>query len=415
MQNTLTRTFTSDRSSVASTVSVNDNDKLKKVLCVIISVLSLIGFVLQAWQISVKFFEREVTSKLEITKSDIVHPPALAVCARLGDIDYQDGDFTGQELLDAVPEVADIFDGCTVRLPDSYLITSLNSSAECLEYITVLKYTRHRKICYRFSLKSPYLVQTYHHSAESPVIKGLLYKINLVNQIFTESYLFDIEFTSPGLNGDRFPSRTFAVGSRLYTGVATGQRPKTSFLTSYGLFTNHMLMAPYKSNCITYAERNDGVTSKDSCLEKCKSLATRERLQKVPFTTYVSQHMTDWLTIDILSAADLRNETLRRMFNDIEETCLRDSRCQYNNCYDETIVSHSLANHQTDEVEFEVHTSKDPHYESFMVPRLEFMDYAIYLASALGLWFGVTVLDTKKLAFSIRNRIVRGSYARRST
>ncbi|KAI1299317.1 hypothetical protein HDE_03885 [Halotydeus destructor] len=396
------------KTSVASIKPKQDESRSRTILNKVFLFFSIIGFIAQATQVSVKYFQREVISRLDINKTDAVYPPALAVCSRLGDIDFENGHFTGQQLLDAVPKVADIFDGCTMRLPDSYLILRLNSSKECLKHMTVLKYTRHRQICYRFMLKASYLIQSYRHSAQSLVTKGLIYQIRLVNQIFTESILFDIEFTNTYVG--RFPPVTFAVGARLYTGVATGQKPKTSFLTSYSLYTNHMLPAPYESNCITYFDRDETTSSKDGCIEQCKLRATRDRLQRVPFTTYISEHMTDYLGLAILSASDLRNETIRGIFNEIEKTCMRGTWCRYNNCYDEVFVTQPLIYRQTDRMEFEVYAPREPYYETYMYPRLEFLDYAIYLASSLGLWLGITVLDTRKIIMAIRKKIMRGEY-----
>ncbi|KAI1299316.1 hypothetical protein HDE_03884 [Halotydeus destructor] len=409
MQSPHSRIQPTYRTSAASIKSKQEESRVRNVLNNIFLFLSLIGFIAQATQISVKYFQREVISRLDINKTDSVYPPALSVCSRIGDIDYENNYFTGQQLLNKVPKAADIFNGCRMRLPDSYLILSLNSSAECLEHMTVLKYTRHRQICYRFSLQTPYLIQSYRHSAQSLVTKGLLYEIRLVNQVFTDSLMFDIEFTNTYPDRRLFPPLTFAVGARLYTGVATGQKPKTSFLTSYSLYTNHMLTAPYESNCITYYERYDGTTSRDSCVEKCKLEATMDRLRRVPFTTYISEYMTEYLDFDILSATDLRNETIRGIFNEIEKTCMGDTRCQYKNCYDEVIVTQPLIHRLTDKMEFEIYAPREPYYETYMFPRLEFLDFAIYLASSMGFWLGVTVLDTRKIIMTIRKKLMRSN------
>ncbi|KAI1299322.1 hypothetical protein HDE_03882 [Halotydeus destructor] len=391
----------------ASLKSKKEKSRLERVLRNVFLFVSVIGFATQAGQISVKYFRRGVLSKLVINVTDTVYPPAMSVCSRLGNIDYDNGHFTGQQLLDATPKAADIFNGCRMRLPGSYLVLDLNSSAECLKHMTVLRYTRHRQICYRFSLHQPYLIQHHRHTAESLVSKGLLYEILLVDKVFTEAILFDIEFTNTYPDRDLFPPLTLAVGDQLYTGGATGQN-KTSFLTSYSLYTNHMLMAPYESNCIIYFERHDHTTSKVSCIEKCKLLTTRDRLQRVPFTAYISENISDWLSTDILSPIDLRNDTLTRILDKIEMDCMKDVRCQHNNCYDEVIVVKPLITLEDDALKLQVYAPREPYYETYMFPKMEFLDYAIYLASSVGFWFGVAVLDISTAIVFFRNRLVDG-------
>ncbi|KAI1286298.1 hypothetical protein HDE_11191 [Halotydeus destructor] len=356
--------------------------------------IALLGFAYQSSEISVRYFQRDIISRLDINKTDAVYPPALHICSHLGYSELDD--LTIGSLLEATPTVSQAMSGCQLRIPDSYLKLDINSSVGCLDHMEAVKFTRHHQTCYRFSLDKKYLEQSYRHSAQSLVNRGLLYEIRLNKAIFKDMDEYDIEFTN-----NMFPPLTFTVAGRIYTDATAGIRPKTSFLTSYSLYTNHMLQAPYPSNCIWYTDRNAGTNSKAECVEKCKLTESIRLLDRVPFTAYISDTMANLQHMRILSISDLRNVTRAKIFSDIEERCMRRPECQHNNCFDELMVAQPLVHRRTNSIEFEVYAPREPYYETYMYARLVLLDYVIYLASSVGFWLGYAVLDTVNLVMAI--------------
>ncbi|KAI1299323.1 hypothetical protein HDE_03883 [Halotydeus destructor] len=360
----------------------------------------MLGFISQACQISSNYFQRDTISKLDINKSSTVIPPAIHICSRFGDIDYDADHLTPRQLLQATPTGSKVLTGCQLRIPGSYLKFSLNTSAECLQHMTAIKYTRQRQTCYRFGLHHNYLTQLYRHSANSLVDRGLMFEIRLDWSVFRKATYFDIEFA-----GHTFPPLTFPVPVRVYPDGATGLDPKTFFQSSYTYYTTRMLPPPYQSNCIFYGDRGDETNSKEHCIEKCRVQRMMQLLDQVPFTTYIADNVVGLQSKRILSATGLHNATVADLLKQIEEGCVTKRECRFNNCFDVLIVTQPMSHRRTGGLQFEVHTPKEPYYETYIYPRLVLLDYAIYLASAMGFWLGYAVMDTANVIFAIRNNI----------
>ncbi|KAI1283080.1 hypothetical protein HDE_12848 [Halotydeus destructor] len=363
-----------------------------RIICL---VFALLGLLQQSYEISENYFSYETTTLLNINKTSFLDMPALLVCFWSSDYSGRT-QVSGSDILRDIPAIEDIMIGCQIRQKGSYMMTSHKSVSKCLKSIKVIKFTRYHFKCYRFSVND-YRLHSYRHSDQSVMAKGLFYEIKLNKTYFEEVDYFDIEHTR-----NVWPPLSYSVPMTLDTDLYSGKM-KTKFLSTFSSFNVQSLPAPYTTDCIDY-DMLGKFSSKYDCIEKCKVEKSVAILDRVPFSAIIAESAAEYLNRTILSNRDFANLTLARIFNGIQESCRHAPQCRFSNCYDEIQVTHALSHKRTNDIEFNVHAPREPFFEIWILPRLDIIDYVIYLCSCISIWLGFSALDLRKLVLKILSR-----------
>ena len=147
-----------------------------------------------------------------------------------------------------------------------------------------------------------------------------------------------------------------------------------------------MLPSPYDTHCTKYFQWEE---LKKNCVNECLRTKSAKKFQKIPFTIIQDTPMN----MKHISGEDLENETFALQLKKIEETC--DWQCRWPACEVEYHTTRIQKEERGRDSVFSI-IVQAPGAPSITVrseARQAFREFAIYVTSTFGTWFGLSILN----------------------
>ena len=366
--------------------------------------LCLIGCVYQITKISLEYFSFKTTTKTTFQIDFNVNDPAIVYCTRYTDIldrtnykkygIYRQSRFnfteifsdntklTISDIFHLTPNPNDTIIDCEFRR-DEYNAKSYLRD-HCYSLFRVTKYLEGPFICYQFQTND--VNSNFKCDQAALAYHGLtvLYRISLNSRFLLSNTLKLISFTptniaNPILNlpliSRRFYSRPLRYGAN---------EPKKSkhnyFLISGDLYSITRLEKPYDTKCM----RNEEYTE-FACRRRC-NIAAFERHGYFPSTEYTVSP----LPIKHINTEALLNKTLLQDTKTQTDICRK--ICNQKSCSEWfSVTDVSSTEYLRDGLVSIISScSKRPVVIIQYLPRITLMEFAMYISSSLGIWFGVS-------------------------
>lgn len=356
------------------------------------------------------FFNYAINTQVRVELPSTLPLPALSVCFRISDIFNYDR--YGQSIrLDAEVEksigkngttvdqmndlmtIADTFKytpsnklmvSCVFRKPKSYDLHAINGS-DCLQYFNVTNFYLQEYLCYRIRLVK-FESQDYNYRSAAFALShaGILYSVSYNVSTFKKAMFMKIIL-------NEYDSRPFR--SSAYTSpVARLYNPQTElgrynyFTLTYYVVRNHFLPAPYRTKCVDY--EGLGIMDAEDCIKKCLKASSLDAFDRFPYSVLETEALSDKIfTIGLLK----RNATVTKLLYRYERKC--QSKCKQVGCTLSYTITQVTKDPNNDLMTFNIMIPQLPSYTIKFRPRMQFIEYFIYVLSCFGTWFGLSVLS----------------------
>ena len=247
--------------------------------------------------------------------------------------------------------------------------------------------------CYRLRLiKFDRQEYSYRAAAFALNHAGLLYSVSYNISTFEKTMFMKIILNEV----DPHPFRSSAYTSpvaRLYNKKTRLARYNYFSLTYY-IVRNYFLPAPYKTDCIDY--RVQGFIDAEDCIKKCLINSSLAAFDRYPYSVLEAEP----LNLKIFNVGILkRNETVSKMLYRLERRC--QLKCKKVGCFLRYTITQVTKDPDNDIMTFNVLIPQLPSYTIKFRPRMQFIEYFIYVLSCFGTWFGLSVLSLNPFKRSI--------------
>lgn len=357
----------------------------------------LTGCAWQIYYISDQYFAYDSVTQVKITRTHNYYPPVLTFCFYLRDVLNNSGEFLNiADCFNRTPTIATIIDHALIHDEFNFILNEVNATTY-EKFFKIEKLIKKNLICYsiRFHENIRFLLYYLVNGRTTPTIM----KLWINGTSFRTSDLFQIYLTSTK-DGARGMVGSFVAVDRKIFNSTTGEGDANLIQISYNSFTSIRLPFPYKTNCLDY--RTINFESKKHCFEDCLLKNTISRLGKVPFSVVVNEP----LDLQIISDADIKNSTFHKIRYSIEEECF--SKCEKSNCKEFSYTPKLISTIQEKDLIVYLNVADSPDIISEYIPRLSFVEYAIYVLSCISFWVAFSPLQ-----FLIENKVVNSVLGRK--
>lgn len=221
---------------------------------------------------------------------------------------------------------------------------------------------------------------------------GLLYSVSYNISTFEKALFMKIILNE----ADSRPFRSSAYTSpvaRLYNKKNQLARYNYFSLTYY-IVRNYFLSAPYKTNCIDYNKL--GFMDAEDCIKKCLANSSTAVFDRYPYSVLEEERLRFKIfNINILK----RNATVSKLLYRMERKC--QSKCKQLGCVLSYTITQVTKDPNNDVMTFNVLIPQLPSYTIKFRPKMQFLEYFIYVLSCFGTWFGLSVLSLNPCKQSI--------------
>ena len=291
---------------------------------------------------------------------------------------------TVTEIFKYTPPVSVIFSQCVVRYPGDY-DTSFFKPSECASAFNVSKYYVQEMICYKIKLISN---GRYHYGTTSSALAypGMAFEFGFDMKTFGEGPL-----VLPVVHqSERWPSSSmyFAPQIRRFSPVTNSTNRKDNyFFLTYQCIDNKRLPYPYKTNCDTY-ELIGG--SQDWCYKACLVKKTLENFNRFPFTEFIKESDSIDMNKKLINNFDWNDQNFTKSLKSYEAECNR--KCNQLDCEERFyLTKKEWSGSFETSIAFRVNLPSNPNYSIIYQPMMLFYEYATYVLSCLGIWWGVSI------------------------
>ena len=377
---------------------------VKKYVCKYIWVLCcLFGSLYQTVTISETYFKYPVSSQVTIKTETYFFIPAISFCFPTDevllqdlelDIDDHDNDqkdrSTGCGPLNSTDctmivynhySIATVMKNLTVKLQDYFdaLFFENNGAGKRVEDEETRKYLKiffkSGKKCIRININQKKKVNYDRISQRRFDLKYILSSINWKNMTEVNSTFFGIihQFN------------TFPRGH--YMSYFEGDQHKFDYSYTYKMIRTEFLPVPYFSKCVHYEDK--GLETREQCIERCvQHKLSKENSSWTDLQITITDFSDGKLFLQDTSSIPERNRTALFYNQGCRNKChLQCEQIRYiPNLLKQT------KNKGYDHFTFDLYVLEPSTIVSFS-PKLTFMEYVIYLASIISLWFGFVFLD----------------------
>ena len=378
-------------------------------------ILCLLGLIWQVYEVSVLYFKYDVVTRVSNDVPQNLQVPSFHACFRYADIvnfeqinqflgtnwtfdpvakDHilrMQRELTVRQIFDSTPSEANVLTSCAIREPKSYKISHVNDPQKCRKYFRVTKYIALEYVCYKYD----FLWDGKFKSSDFE-LESLAYTVRGPGNIFR---------ISPGGAFDHFIVSKFLVTNfNKYPHVSIGLAPLLErhnlkdfgyYLINYFSLNKQHLPAPYKTDCFDYTSIGEG--TQIECQQKCLKDQTLIAFNKIPFSII----QTEKIDNNILSYDDVIQQNISgklfKFFDMCNKKC-RQIECIERHLFDRiSIQSAIVANSAQNVTKFGnlgiyVYTPTEPSVNVTFIPNMESAEYATYLFSCFGTWFGLSVI-----------------------
>ena len=376
---------------------------MNKLLRRFVLLCSVIGFIVQVTQVSMRYFSFTTTTKILMAMPEyvIVHPVAL--CIRFTDIIDRGKLFketgiklhtekgiekamedetklTIEQIFDYTPDTEHAISECTFR-PDNWSIR--RGEAEiCRQIFNVSKFFTQEYMCYKIRERQTRLMQM-EAVTRSTFSKSSMYTI------YMNSSFNDADFVTPILFTNILPTESRHHAPLLGFLKDRSERAiKTRaflYLTPADVMT-HLLESPYDTKCI----RVDPETAA-MCMLNCLNRGY------APFNRVPGYELLETkYKLKPLSTLDVMDPAKGPKIMHIHAEC--DEKCRINACEGGFTVTHTRQRQAEDSgIGFSLTTPINPRIDVKAQPTMFFIDFFSFLCSCFGTWFGISFLSINSI------------------
>lgn len=324
----------------------------KKLLTLILTACSVVGFCLQVFNIGLQFFAFKTTTHVSVQTLDEIPANAIIACMRVRDIVdrerllsetgvrvgayemvaqamAEEGKLTIKQSLDYTPSANNTIAGCMMR-PDSWQVAQAKEKS-CFNKFKVLKFFMTEFMCYKIS-PSQHVVMLMEDVSRSTIFKNEIFSVFL-NESFADT---DLLFMMVSRGILPYNSRDHGAWARLKDPSTVSNKLNFVTLTPYDVRTT-LLTAPYDTGCVM-KEAGDRAACRLRCL-----LLKLEQINRVPGYELLT------LPYDLVpvTTADILNTSTGPYIRRAHYDCVR--KCHFTPCIDGFTVTHTHTRVITDQ------------------------------------------------------------------
>ena len=373
----------------------------------VFKLLCLIGCVYQITKISLEYFSFKTTTKTTFQIDSNVDDPSVVYCTRYTDIldrtDYEkygiyrwsrfnfteilsdNTKLTISDIFHLTPDPNDTIIACETR-HDEYK-TEKHVPKDCYSLFRVTKYLEGPFICYQFQTKDVNSNLKCDQAALAYVGLAVLYQITIHSRFLLSNSLKLISFIPAHLENPilKLPSisRRFFSHALRYGPDEPKKSKYNYFFISGDLYSITRLEKPYDTKCMENKEY-----SEFACRRRC-NIAAFKRHGYFPTTEYTLSP----LPIKHMNTIAMLNKTLLQDTKTRTDICRK--TCNQKSC-SETFSVTDVTSYDTfvnGLVSIVSSCSKRPVVIIEYLPRITLMEFAMYISSSFGIWFGISILS----------------------
>lgn len=306
-----------------------------------------------------------------------------------------------EHLFNMTPSEKNLTAACVYRIPGSF--KKMEQKGNCSGVFNVTKFFKQKFICYKFVLQqqqpnASFIFDYIQNSLSSP---GIFYDITLSIKLPNVDD-FQSVIHSPKLypRGNKaFPITVSRVSALIPFKGTQIKRKDFVFSFSYSLAINVLLESPYKSNCRHYGnDPSQKYESKEGCIDLCLTEGVKKTLKKIPFSAV--QLLPE--KFPHISIEDNANPKTNEANIAVRQECMK--RCNQNNCYDEMFITKFIRSSFNDNLNFRVYVTNEPVISSTLKPKLQTIEFLVYVLSCFGIWFGASFYSFSAIITKISSK-----------
>ncbi|KAI1290591.1 hypothetical protein HDE_07964 [Halotydeus destructor] len=384
---------------------------LGRVWSVIWFLICTAGCLYQVYDISATYLKYETSRLMRILLPHKIEPPALTLCLRFSEIidrpkylrDFHlkyvddkvlDANLTIEEYFKYTPDPFDIIVNCGVRRE---FIMDRMSQLQCRSQLQIEKRYVQEYVCYHIRWTDPVIFE-YQTAARALTHTNEMYYIH-----FNKTRLSQVTNFKAILHYGKIPDKAADLAPPIIRVIDdVNNRTSNIFEIDYYFVRSTRLPLPYDSECLNYTEFNANYEDQFAAIDACLINRTLEALDKVPFTTMV----TNPYPKRHVSNIDIKNATTMNEVKKVENYC--ESTISRNDCESVYLsCDTSISPGQVFRITATVPNS--PCYDVDFTVVLSLTAYIIFICSCLNIWYGLSAIssDPLPLVNSVRRAMAK--------
>ena len=376
--------------------------KFKKISSRVFSFICLVGFLVQVEEVSELYFRFQTTSRTMYQIQEADYHQSIMYCPRFADLvgksamnmkenpnlprlsredyarelDIAISRLTIKDILELTLPESDAILECVVRRGEMSEPTYFRNN-ECETFFKVSKSVNGERICYTFIPKTRkrYSVGSV---ATSSMFVGTVYRIHPNPRISRSTVAMFVSTSSmTNANGtfkDPLHSRLFMANIFNINSFNLSR-----LLVNGESIEIHRLPPPYDTRCT--AGHDQELCHENCLINKFKSINKR------PWSGF----HRDTINIQMLSASDLKNETVSNYTSRSIAKCLVLCK-QESECFTKFSRT-TVEQYQAEDFSISSMVPSMPHMFLHAIPTLNLVEYIIQIGSCFGMWFGLSIIS----------------------
>ena len=370
----------------------------------VFKLICLIGFLYQISEISVQYFSYKTNTKVILHLDYNFNNPSIVFCSRYTDIidrtnyqkygihekcNYNSAEYLSDQsklnitdIFDLTPKPENVMTGCRMR-ENAY---TTQTKENCYSLFNVTKYLEGEFICYQFRTKILDSKFKCDQATLSYIWINQLYSLSLHPRFLLSNAIKLITYIPRELNnsfsGLPYVSRRF-YDFMVRFGYDAPETSRIHFIYISGdVHVMKRLQTPYDTHCVENQEQSELY-----CKTKCNIGSFKKHNLFPP-----NEMTTDPLPMKHLNIISLRNESLLRDAKERNDKCMMKCNSPLCDEWFSVATTKHFASKQNGLITISSTCSNRPAVIIQYLPRITFMELAMYASTSLGIWFGVSFL-----------------------
>ena len=361
------------------------------------------GLIWQLWLISEMYFGYKVTTSIQISIPDKIHPVSTSFCTRFTDVldfdrlnkdtgynwtysllapdiqKYQD-ELTVNQIFAYTPAENQTIGRIVFREDDSYERIEISGN-RVYDYFEVRKYVNLEHICYRFHVKRAE-VKSYSFYAVTPTSAGMIYEVFLSPQLSRSDPIKVCMHQQHTM-----PYRSLKIEPVIWRQYdpKTGRARYSKFTSFQIKLISQLLPPPYETNCHDYSPT---FASDAHCVQTCVMERSIAELGLVPFSALITESAINETMISVI---DLRNQSLVQKLLHMEDVC-KQVMCKKSECDMTTTMTTTMSANSSD-FGLKILVPSMPWITVTSNPCMDVIEFLTYVMSAISTWTGLSVMS----------------------
>ena len=365
-------------------------------------IVCLCGFSYQVIQVSLDYFAFKTTTKVKLQLESEYRSPMVIFCTRYTDIINRTNHekyginpnpsssfrkymsdmskLTVNDIFDLTPKPQEAMIGCVFR--NNVYTTNILNQTDCYSRILVLKYQEGQYICYVFKSQETSKSLNCNDVSRSVVNENELFVVTLSRTFLLANSIQMISALS-ALNTVPSISRRF-YDKRIRFGRLSPETSVINYIKISGdVYKIERLEPPYDTMCTGINEEIDHI-----CRRKC-NIEVFKKHNLWPANEYTTEPIgLRHLTVITASNSSLINDVTESYTNCAKHCTKKHCRTDYS-----VSVAVDVNVKSMESLSISSSCSRRPVVFVQYLPRIVFMEFALYVSSCLGIWFGVSVIS----------------------